>query len=108
MSVKDPKQYAAIITGKILEFLERSFPNTISVDELARLTETEPGLVNFPFWLGFKISLNTNIYIYICKIYIKVYDFLRDLSARGLVKYYDNGNTWIRNIVNTQDEQTHG
>lgn len=80
MSLKDPKQYAAIITGKILEFLERAFPNTISVDELARLTETE---------------VNT------------VYDFLRDLLGRNLVKNYDNGNIWIRNIVNTQDEQTH-
>ena len=81
MSIKDPKQYAAIITGKILEFLERAFPNTISVDELARLAETDP---------------NT------------VYDFLRDLLGRNLVKYYDNGNIWMRNIVNTQDEQTHG
>jgi hypothetical protein len=36
VSIKDPKQYAAIISAKILEFLERSFPNTISVDELAR------------------------------------------------------------------------
>jgi hypothetical protein len=58
VSVKDPKQYAAIITGKILEFLERSFPNTISVDELARLTETEPQLVNVLFLLAFKKSLN--------------------------------------------------
>lgn len=80
MSIQDPKKYAEIITGKILEFLERAFPNTISVDELARLTETDG---------------NT------------VYDFLRDLLARNLVKYYDNGNIWIRNIVNTQDEQTH-
>jgi hypothetical protein len=81
VSIKDPKQYAIIITGKILEFLERAFPNTISVDELARLTETDQ---------------NT------------VYDFLRDLLGRNLVKYYDNGNIWMRNIVNAQDEQTHG
>ena len=81
MSIQDPKQYAVIMTGKILEFLERAFPNTISVDELARLTETD---------------VNT------------VYDFLRELLVRNLVKYYDNGNIWIRNIVNHQDEQTHG
>ena len=81
MSVKDPKQYAIIMKGKILEFLERAFPNTVSVDELARLVETDP---------------NT------------VYDFLRDLLSRNLVKYYDNGSIWIRNSVNTQDEQTHG
>lgn len=24
-----------------------------------------------------------------------------------MVNYYDNGNTWIRNIINRQDEQTH-
>lgn len=77
LSLKDPKQYAAIISAKILEFLERAFPNTISVDELARLTETEPNLV---------------------------YDFLRDLLARDLVKHYDNGNIWIRNIINSQDQ----
>lgn len=51
MSIKDPKQYAAIISGKILEFLERAFPNTISVDELARFVthlERRPQL-NFYF-----------------------------------------------------------
>ena len=81
MSIKDPKQYAAIISGKILEFLERAFPNTISVDELSRLTECESQLV---------------------------YDFLRDLYSRNLVNFYDNGNNWIRNIINHQDEKTHG
>lgn len=78
---KDPKEYAEVIKGKILEFLESAFPNTISVDELARLTESDVTVV---------------------------YNFLRDLLSRNLVTYYDNGNTWIRNIVNTQDESTHG
>lgn len=35
-------------------------------------------------------------------------EFLRDLYSRGLVKYLDNGANWIRNIVNFQDETTHG
>ena len=81
MSLKDPKQYAAIITGKILEYLERSFPNMMSVTELARLTETQHEVV---------------------------YEFLRDLYSRGLVKYFDNGNSWMRNIINSQEDQTHG
>lgn len=37
-----------------------------------------------------------------------VYDFLLDLYDRGLVKHYENGAHWIRNIINLQDEQTHG
>lgn len=81
MSIKDPKQYAAIISAKILEFLERAFPNTISVDELSRLTECDSQLV---------------------------YEFLSDLYSRNLVNFYDNGSNWIRNIINHQDEQTHG
>ena len=36
------------------------------------------------------------------------YDLLSGLYSRNLVKYYDEGNSWMRNIVNTQDEQTHG
>ena len=36
------------------------------------------------------------------------YELLRGLFSRNLVKYYDDGNSWMRNIVNTQDEQTHG
>ena len=35
-----------------------------------------------------------------------VYDMLRDLLGRNLVKYYDNGVNWIRNIVSGQD--SHG
>jgi hypothetical protein len=42
VSVNDPQQYAAIISGKILEFLERAFPNSISVDELARYEKKNP------------------------------------------------------------------
>jgi hypothetical protein len=34
--------------------------------------------------------------------------FLQDLLARGLVKNYDHGALWIRNIVNSQDEHNHG
>jgi hypothetical protein len=78
---QDPKENAEIVKSKILEFLETAFPNTISVDELARLTDADVNVV---------------------------YNFLGDLLSRNLVKYYDNGNTWIRNIVNTQDESTHG
>lgn len=50
------------------------------------------------YWLIYRLSE--------CKPDL-VYDFLRDLLSRNLVNYYDNGNTWIRNIINRQDEQTH-
>lgn len=36
VQTKDPKQYQDIISGKILEFLERAFPNKVSIEELAR------------------------------------------------------------------------
>lgn len=77
---KDPKQFETIVSEKILELLERAFPNTVSVDELARLTECDTDFT---------------------------YELLRGLFTRNLVKYYDDGNSWMRNIVNTQDEQTH-
>ena len=35
-SVVEPRQRVANVTAKILEFLERAFPNAIAVDELAR------------------------------------------------------------------------
>ncbi|CAF0740040.1 unnamed protein product [Brachionus calyciflorus] len=74
---KDPKQFEAIISGKILEFLERAFPNTMSIEDLANLTESDPDLA---------------------------YKLLCDLLDRDLVKYYDNGANWIRNYKNIQDK----
>lgn len=77
---KESKSEIVIVTEKILEFLEKAFPDTISVEELAALTQSE---------LQF------------------VYDILRDLNTRNLVKYFDDGTLWMRNIVITQDEDTH-
>ena len=37
-----------------------------------------------------------------------VFELLKQLLDRGLVNYYDNGKTWIRNIINSQDEMSHG
>jgi hypothetical protein len=36
-----------------------------------------------------------------------IQDLLQDLLSRNLVKHLDNGSRWIRNIVNTQDENSH-
>ncbi len=37
-----------------------------------------------------------------------VFDLLKQLLDRDLVSYYDNGKTWIRNIINSQDGTSHG
>lgn len=78
--LQNSKEYRIVIREKILELLEKAFPNPVSVDELANLTQSDEQLV---------------------------YDLLKELLERNLVKYYDNGNLWIRNIVNIQDEKTH-
>ncbi|RMZ95820.1 hypothetical protein BpHYR1_017278 [Brachionus plicatilis] len=74
---KDPKQFEMIISGKILEFLERSFPNPMSIEELANLTQTDLELV---------------------------YKLLCNLLERDLVKFYDDGASWVRKFAHVHDQ----
>lgn len=107
MQKKDPKQYQDIISGKVLEYLERAFPNKVSVEELARY-EMRFHFVAHKCRLNKLFSLSLSLSNRLTEAEPSlVYEFLRDLFSRGLVLYYDNGTTWIRNIINQQDESIH-
>ena len=71
---------AAALNSKLLDYLETSFPNMVTVEELSRFTDVDQAVV---------------------------YSFLRDLFKRNLVKYFDNGNSWMRNIINVEDNNVH-